>query len=179
MSRSRRDLLLGAGAGLILAGAPFAGASRAMAHQRKAGLTRLLFNPRTGNIEAMHRFYSHDAEHAVRVLFDPEADILQQPAVREQFGLYAAERFHIAGVVGGTDTPIALDYVGCELDGAFIWVYQEAPGPDVVLDGVAVENAVLMDLWPEQYNLVNIERAGVVRSLTFAGKAGVQTAMFG
>ncbi|MDG1816469.1 MAG: hypothetical protein P8H22_10245, partial [Glaciecola sp.] len=36
------------------------------AHQQKSGLTTVLFNPRTNNIEVMHRVYMHDAEHAVK-----------------------------------------------------------------------------------------------------------------
>ena len=46
------------------------------AHQQKEAITRVLFNPRTGNIEVMHRFLLHDAEHAVKELVDAKADIL-------------------------------------------------------------------------------------------------------
>lgn len=44
------------------------------AHQIKAAITTVLFNPRTENIEVMHRFNLHDAEHAVKALFDKRAD---------------------------------------------------------------------------------------------------------
>ena len=36
------------------------------AHEMKSAITKVLFNQRTGNIEVMHRFYVHDAEHAVK-----------------------------------------------------------------------------------------------------------------
>lgn len=36
------------------------------AHQIKAAITTVLFNQRTENIEVMHRFNLHDAEHAVK-----------------------------------------------------------------------------------------------------------------
>ena len=50
------------------------------AHQQKESVTRVLFNPRTGNIEVMHRFLLHDAEHATRKLFGGDADLLGNAA---------------------------------------------------------------------------------------------------
>ena len=34
----------------------------AWAHQDREAITQVLFNPRTGNIEVMHRFLLHDVE---------------------------------------------------------------------------------------------------------------------
>ena len=43
----------------------FVACGQAVAHQQKIAITTVLFNPRTENIEIMHRFNLHDAEHAV------------------------------------------------------------------------------------------------------------------
>ena len=62
----------------------------AQAHQIKAAITTVLFNPRTENIEVMHRFNLHDAEHAVKALFDKHADIMDDIETQQQFADYAA-----------------------------------------------------------------------------------------
>ncbi len=51
-------------------------ANSAHAHKIKTAFSILLFNERTGNLEAVHRFYLHDAEEAVWALFDKNADII-------------------------------------------------------------------------------------------------------
>ena len=137
----------------------------AFAHQQQAALTRVLFNARSGNLEVMHRFLVHDAEHAVRQLLDPEADLIASAPAREQFSTYVQERFTLLGSEGNA---LALQYVGQEIDGIFLWVYQEMPIPDSLTTLSVIHNA-LRDLWPEQNNLVNIERDGRVQTLNFNG----------
>ncbi len=135
------------------------------AHQQQAALTRVLFNARSGNLEVMHRFVLHDAEHAVRALFDPEADLLASAAAREQFAGYVQERFSLLGSAGD---PLPLHYVGQEIDGPFLWVYQEMPIPDA-LPSLGVIHDALRELWPQQNNLVNIEHDGRIQTLNFTG----------
>lgn len=149
-------------------------AGEAFAHQQQAALTRVLFNGRSGNVEVMHRFLVHDAEHAVRQLLDPEADILASAPAREQFAQYVIERFSLLGLEGNT---LPLEYVGQEIDGIFLWVYQEMPIP-VQLNGLSVIHNALRDLWPEQNNLVNIERDGMVQTLNFTGNVEWQSVSF-
>ena len=64
----------------------------------------------------MHRFYLHDAEHAVKQLQDLNADILSSEQSREQFAVYVTERFALLGSEGNT---LHLTYVGQELDNNF------------------------------------------------------------
>lgn len=142
-----------------------AGATQGFAHQQQAALTRVLFNERSGNVEVMHRFLVHDAEHAVRQLQDPEADLIASADAREQFAAYVRERFTLLGSEGNT---LPLQYVGQEMDGIFLWVYQEMPIP-ASLPSLSVIHNALRDLWPEQNNLVNIERNGQVQTLNFNG----------
>lgn len=135
------------------------------AHQQKAAITRVLFNSNSGNLEVMHRFYVHDAEHAVRQLVDPNADLIASAAAREQFAQYVTGRFSLLGTEGNT---LPLGYVGQEVDGIFLWVYQEMPMPEA-MTGLSVVNNVLREIWPEQSNLVNIEREGKLQTLNFNG----------
>lgn len=135
------------------------------AHQKKEALTEISFNTRSGNLEVMHRFLLHDAEHAVRLLQDSNADIIADAKVREQFAQYAIERFTLLGDNGDS---LKLQYIGYELDNAFIWVYQEIPLPEQ-LRSLGVIHNVLRDIWPDQNNLVNIERGNSLQTLNFNG----------
>lgn len=139
----------------------------AEAHQQKSAITRLLFNERTGNIEVMHRFLLHDAEHAVREIFGGDADILASKAVRERFAAYVGRRFELRA----DERPLKLAAVGSEIDGRFLWIYQETPIPDA-LTSLSIRHDALRDIWPEQVNLVNVERGRDVRSVNFEGGLG-------
>lgn len=135
----------------------------AMAHQKKEAITRIVFNERTGNIEVMHRFLLHDAEHAAKKLFGGDANIMTDVATQKQFADYVREQFVLSDSKGGA---LTLKPVGEETEGAFIWVYAERPIPEA-LDGLKLRHNALRELWPDQVNLVNIERNGTVSTLLF------------
>ena len=136
----------------------------ALAHQQKEGLTTVLFNPRTGNIEIMHRIYMHDAEHAVKELFSKKADILKNPDTQRLFAEYVAKNF---GLYNELDHPFQLKQVGHEVEGRFFWIYQETEKP-AEIGTIKVRHDVLRDLWPSQNNLINFEGKGNIKSLNFS-----------
>lgn len=153
-------------AALLLAALPatlLLGTPPLSAHQMKEAVTRVLFNSRTGNIEVMHRFQLHDAEHATRKLFGGDADLLGSEEARDRFARYVHERFSLKDQDGKV---IELVTVGNELEGRFLWVYAEAPIPEK-LTALTLSHDALRDVWPDQVNLVNVERHKTVRSATF------------
>jgi hypothetical protein len=150
---------------IVLGSLLVAGNPGAFAHQKKEALTEILFNTRSGNLEVMHRYLIHDAEHAVRQLVDSNADLITSNETREAFAQYAVERFALLADDG---TILDLHYVGQEVDSAFLWVYQEMPLPES-LAGLGIIDNAMRDIWPEQNNLVNIERNGEIQSLNFNG----------
>ena len=99
----------------------------ALAHQQKAALTEILFNPRTGNIEVAHRFILHDAEHAIRKTLDIGDSLVGSPDTQSAFANYVADRFALA-TSDGTALPLTL--LGAEIEGGYLWVYQETPAPE-------------------------------------------------
>lgn len=139
--------------------------SALQAHQQKAAITQIQFNERSQSLEIMHRFYLHDAEHAVRRLLDPAADILTNEQTRQQFAEYIAGKFTMYREDG---SPLQLRLLGQEADGQFFWVYQELP-VDAPPERVTARHDALRDLWPEQTNTVNIRLDGSIRTLTFSG----------
>ncbi len=140
--------------------------SVAGAHEKREAITNVLFNERTGNIEVMHRFSVHDAEHAVDQLFGTDADLLGSDVTRQTFADYVRKRFDLQGLSGQS---LPLTVVGHELDGRYLWIYSECPIP-TVLDGLTVRHDALRELWPDQVNLVNIEREKRTQSLILGGK---------
>ena len=150
-------------------------AGTAQAHQIKAAITTVLFNPRTENIEVMHRFFIHDAEHAAGLIFGKRQMLAESRESRELFSSYVINRFSIeASFREGNSEVLGLSYVGEEVDGQFLWVYQEIPAQDDIM-AFTIVNLTLRDVWSDQSNLVNIERDGRIYSLTFDGSAEVLT----
>ncbi len=153
---------------IVLAGAVVA---PAFSHQQKAAITKVLFNPRTGNIEVMHRFYLHDAEHAVRQIFGKDADILGSSETQSLFADYVGERFAMTddGV-----SALPLVPVGFEIERQFFWVYQETPAK-ADIEHLTIRHDALRDLWPQQINTVNIEGLDEIKTATFDGSVELQT----
>ncbi len=140
------------------------------AHQQKTAVTRLLFNENSGNLEVMHRLFLHDAEHAASVVFGEKQDLIESADSRALFGSYVVNRFAVqATQADGSTHEVFLDYLGEEIDGQFLWVYQEAVGfaEATTAQQLDLINSILRDVWPEQSNLVNLERDGRIRSVTF------------
>ena len=133
------------------------------AHQIKAAITTVLFNPRTQNIEVSHRFNLHDAEHAAKALFEKTADILDEIETQERFAKYVTERFTL---LDQSDSALPLTLVGFEVEGKHVWVYQETQQPPE-LKGLKVRHDSLRDIWNDQVNTLNVEGKGAVKTLTF------------
>ncbi len=149
--------------------------SLSFAHVQKTAVTRVFFNPATENIEVMHRFLIHDAEHAAQQLFGAGQDLLGSEDSRTLFSSYVINRFSIdAELSDGASVPLELEFLGTEIDGQFIWVYQETE----IIEGIESFNMVnmaLRDVWPDQSNLVNVERQGKIFSALFDAGAEVKS----
>ena len=159
----------------LLLGALLLAASTAYAHQQKAAISTVLFNPRTSNIEIMHRFELHDAEHAVKEIFGKDADILNSALTQAQFSDYVNQRFHL---FRADKQPLPLKKVGYEADGKFFWVYQETEQP-AKLENLIVRNDSLRDIWPLQVNTINVEGKGDIKTLIFSDNIELLTVEFG
>lgn len=139
-------------------------------HQIKSAITTVLFNHNSNNLEVMHRFYLHDAEHAVSVMGDGNADILSNSETQQTFADYVTRRFQLLI----DDKPVKLNALGYEIDGKFLWVYQDTPLPEQVVK-IAVQHSALQDIWSDQINTVNIEGDAsgnkAINTLTFRESA--------
>ena len=133
-----------------------------LAHQQKITISTVAVNPRTERIEVIHQVPVHDAEHALRVQGVRVPDIVGSAASREDFARYVTRRF-LLEVEG---KPVELAYVGSEISGGSLMVYQEAPAPPADAT-VRVNSQVLTDVWARQENRVNLGAGTQVTTFIF------------
>ena len=131
------------------------------AHQQKETYTTVLFNDRTGNLEISHRFYIHDAEHALAKEIKANADLHNDEETRKLFTYYIAENFSLKD---SKNKLVPLRLVGSEIDGKYFWVYQETP-ITAHMNEFHVSMSALQDVWPQQINHINFERNKTVNSI--------------
>ena len=133
----------------------------ANAHQQKEAYSTVLFNDNTGNIEVSHRFYIHDAEHALGHLLKKHADIIGSKETQQDFAQYIQKQFRLADE---NQQLLPLGSVGYEVEGKFFWVYQEIKQPKTI-KAVYLQMRALQDVWPGQINQINVERNGETNSV--------------
>lgn len=139
------------------------------AHEQKTALTDIFFNERTGHLEVAHRFSIHDAEHTLRKATELREDLVRSGGAQESFAEYVANRFSLKA---GDGRPLRLALVGQELDGGYLWVYQEVPLSDLAATSFFVLNTILHDVVEGQRNTVNVRNRARVSTLVFEAGAG-------
>jgi hypothetical protein len=138
-------------------------AAPAWAHQQKIAISTVSINPRTERLEIVHQVPVHDAEHALRVRGAKTPDIIGSDTSREQFAAYVTQRF-LLEIDGQAVTPT---YVGSEITGGSLFVYQEALAPDGPAATMRINSQLLTDVWARQENRVNIGAGSKVQTLIF------------
>lgn len=141
------------------------------AHQMQAAMTTVSFKAANGTIEVIHRFYTHDTEQVLTELAGKQVDLVGDGNVQRQFGRYVSENFQLTDQA---TRQLPLSLVGVELEGDFIWVYQETTLP-AQLHELTVHNSALLDSLPNQVNTVNVECGDVVSTLVFSGNIRIQS----
>lgn len=143
----------------------------AAAHQQKAAITTVAVNPRSGTLEVAHRFYLHDAEHALAELTGRVINLHAASEDRQSFASMVAASFALTEPDG---TPVPLQLLGSEVERGYLWVYQEGPG-EALVDGLRVRASALREVWPTQINTVNFTTPAGIASLQFQGATQVLT----
>lgn len=140
------------------------------AHQQKLSYTSISHNSHTNSIEIMHRFLLHDAEHAVKKLFNKNADVIADATTRKQFATYVENKFHLKLFPTTSET---LQMIGSEIDGSYLWIYQEMTMPETIRE-VAIGYSALREIWSDQINRVNIELNENTETLIFTAHSPAQ-----
>jgi hypothetical protein len=162
---TRRSLIAGAAAA-----AAFAAPARA--HRQHTALSDVSWNPREGRIEIVHRAFAHDVEVAVARAFRRPGAPLQSDEDLARAALYVEERFAAAASEG---EDLALATVGAELEGEFVYIYQEVQIPEPPQQ-LGVKNLILGDAFSDQVNFVNVDLWDDMRTLIFRGNGRMRWA---
>lgn len=143
----------------------------AMAHQQKETYSTLSFNTRSKSLEIVHRFYVHDAEHALGQMLGKKVDLIKDKKAQQAFGTYIDQHFQLKTL--SAKQPLKIHFIGQEVEGRYLWVYQEVPqftrqetlhGQTHLPKphGLKIKMNALQELWRRQVNQINIETADKV-----------------
>lgn len=134
----------------------------AQAHDAPYVLTSLEWNARTSSLEVIHRLHMHQALDAAAI-DEHGSNIAVKYSSLAAVALYVEERFR---VVDAESAPIQFLFVGAEVQGDYIFVYQEAILDDAPYN-LRVRNDILTDQYANQVNQVNVMFMGKSRTLIF------------
>lgn len=138
----------------------------AFAHRQKQAVSTVVWNPHTTTLEITHILHLHDAEQALSRIGKLNTPDLTPLRARAQLAIYAQEHFTLTRRNG---EKITLNIVGAEVDNGQIYIYQEASLVQIPTE-LSITDTLLLDVYADQTNLVNITLGGEVKSLVF--KAG-------
>jgi hypothetical protein len=133
----------------------------AWAHRFHVGIAEISHNERTGSLEVVHTYMSHDVEALLANLYQRQFD-MSDPDDQAVFRQYLERQFWMTGAAGR----LPLKWVGMTADTENITVYQEAPATPLA-QARAIHHAVMSDFLSDQINTVNIKDGPDTRTLTF------------
>lgn len=135
----------------------------AYAHRQKRSVSSVVWNTQTNLLEVTHILHLHDAEQALSRIGKLTSPDLTPLRARAQLALYAQEHFRLTDASGAE---IPLSIVGAEVENGQAYIYQEAKLAQVPHE-LYITDTLLLDIYSDQTNLVNISLGGEVKSLVF------------
>lgn len=123
-----------------------------LSHQQKEAYTVVKPNKNTGKTEVIHRFYLHDAEHGFTAVMGKNLVLNENKEIQRLFADYVIKSFQISDSNGSL---ITANTVGHEIEGRYIWVYQEIANK--LPCQLQVKMTAFHEIWAEHINQVNFE----------------------
>jgi len=152
-----------------LSGCLCLGTRAAQAHKLHYSLTELFWRPDSASLEVVHSIHLDDALALLARLGDPNGEL--PVSTQARLLLYTEQNFQLTL----NEQALALDPVGAQIDGDYLWIYQEYPMSDYPA-GLQVECTLMHGFSPSQQNQVNLRVGDDVRTLNF--HAGLRRAAF-
>jgi len=129
--------------------------SKALAHAYHFGLTEMTINEQTRSLEIVHSYFVRDMAVAINGGNDIALD---EAALIEYMDAHFALLEPKAGLLD-------LQWVGFEIDGENVVIYQEVPNINLESGELVVQSKVLVAVEPTQVNTINVLLAnGEVRT---------------
>lgn len=137
--------------------------SATSAHKFYVSITKIEFVKKQSSLQIITKIFTDDIENALRqefsksIFLDSKKETAQADEYLKQ---YILQKIKIK--VNGM--PVKLNYLGKEYDTDMVVAYIEVT--DITdLQTVAIENKVLMEMFPEQKNIIHLNTAKSRRSL--------------
>jgi hypothetical protein len=136
----------------------------AAAHRQHISWTAVEWNQETLNLEVVHRIHEHDAQLLLARQSNEPVDLtrLQDRAL---LAIYVEDHFNLLISDNSTSTKV-LKLLGAELEDSYILVFQELK-LDKPPTSMTLHASLLMDLFPDQINMINIKVNEPVTTLKF------------
>jgi len=139
-------------------------------HDFHASVTQMVYNPKERAFELSIRVFTDDLEKAlsetagtkVQLTNNKKDDALLEKYVRAHVVYMTPQR-----------QPKPFTYVGHEVEADANWIYLEMPYAEPFKGGVMKQN-ILMDLFNDQVNMVNLQYQGQKKTFVFRRNLPVQ-----
>ncbi|RNI29532.1 hypothetical protein EFA69_08220 [Rufibacter immobilis] len=158
-TRRKKGLLIAIGGILLLAIlAPFTG----WAHDFHTSITDARYNPKTQTYELSVRVFADDLEEALSRRHKTTIRLDRSERVNKLIAEYLQTHLAISTTRG---TRAAQKFIGAQEEADAIWLYLEIPAGKLTSGQVWVQNALLVEIFDDQTNILNLEVAGKKRSV--------------
>jgi hypothetical protein len=126
-------------------------------HTYHSSILELRLNPRQQQVELALKVFTDDLENALSK-GRPQHLSLQDPRAQALADAYLREHLELALPAAGRQPrqPLALQFVGMQAEKDAYWLYAKARLPRAATE-IWLRNAVMLDLFSDQMNIVNAE----------------------
>lgn len=141
----------------------FSLSSFSIAHKFYVSVTEIEYNEKAQSLQIISRVFIDDLEDLLKKRYDQEIKLgegVETPGVNVHLEKYLQQKLNIK--IDGKF--YKLNFLGKEYENDMVLVYLEISN---VLDfnNIKVKNAILMDLYEEQKNLIHVEHRNVTKSM--------------
>ena len=133
------------------------------AHKFYVSITKIEYVKEKSSLQIITKIFIEDIEDALQKRYDPSISLdtkKETETADEDLKNYILQKITIK--VNGK--PVTLDYIGKEYETDMVVAYVEVKGVKE-LNTIEIENKVLMDLFPEQQNIIHLKTPKSRRSL--------------
>ena len=149
--------------GIFLVTLLFPLVSAAPAHKFYVSITKIEFVKEKGSLQIITKIFTDDLEKALRHRYDPSISLgtkKETDASREFLQQYLLKKITLK--VNGTR--VQPYFIGKEFETDMLVAYMEVEGV-VNLKSIEIENKVLIEIYPEQQNIIHLKTQKSRRSL--------------
>lgn len=145
----------------------------ATAHKYYLSVTDLAYNEEAKSIQIITRLFYDDLEAVIQERYDT-AVIVDATSNQEELDTYLKKYFKKKLLIKVNGTQREVSFIGKEYEDDYVVCYLEINEVDSI-ESFEIESTVLMDLFPEQKNMVHTDIAGRKKSflLTSANAKGL------